>query len=50
VKERYTRKILEKSGYPLLDIKSNKKLMGGTIQTRVISNKNFTRYNQEVLF
>ena len=50
VKERYTRKILEKSGYPLLDIKSNKKLMGGVIQTRVISNKNFTRYNQETLF
>ena len=50
VKEKEIRKIMSKSGYPIKDIMSKRKLMGGFIGTKVLSNKPFVRYNQEVLF
>ena len=50
VKEKSIKKILSKSGYYMIDIMSRKKLMGGFIATKLLSNKPFIRYQQKVLF
>ena len=50
VKEKEIKKIMSKSGYPIKDIMSRKKLMGGYIGTKVLANKEFIRYNQADLF
>lgn len=49
VKEKEIRKIMSKSGYPIKDIMSKKKMMGGLIGTKILSNKPFIRYNQSIL-
>ena len=47
--ERGLNKILSKSGYPLLDIKSKRMICGKPATVRMISNKPFIRCSQEIL-
>jgi len=47
--ERGLNKILTKSGYPTLNIKSRRMICGKPATVKIISNKIFIRYHQEIL-
>ena len=49
VKEKEIKKIMSKSNYHIKDVMSRKKLMGGYIGTKVLSNRPFIRHNQSTL-
>jgi site-specific DNA-adenine methylase len=49
VHEKETGKLIQNSGYTNLIIKTNYKMLGGTIQVRLCSNKPFQRYHQSTL-
>lgn len=50
VHEKESGKLMINSDYPNLIIKTNYKMLGGRVQTRLCSNKPFIRYHQKTLF